>query len=50
LPLYTAGSPWVGHLSGSGVTQMDYCAGSSRGPGQTVQVSPVVSSLSQLTP
>jgi hypothetical protein len=50
LPLYTAGSPWVGHLSGSGVSQMDYCAGSSRGLGQTVQVSPVVASLSQLNP
>jgi hypothetical protein len=50
LPLYTAGSPWVGHLSGTGVSQMDYCAGSSRGLGQTVDVSPVVASLSQLNP
>jgi len=50
LPLYTSGSPWVGHLSGSGVSQMDYCAGPSTGPGQILNVSPVVASLSELTP
>jgi hypothetical protein len=50
LPLYTSGSPWVGHLSGNGVSQMDYCAGPSTGPGQILNVSPVVASLSELNP
>jgi hypothetical protein len=49
LPLYTSGSPWVGHVSQSGASQLDYCKGSSRGPGQTIGVSPVVSALAQLT-
>jgi hypothetical protein len=50
LAIDSAGAPWVGHLSGSGVSQMDYCAGSSRGLGQIVDVSPVVSTLAQLNP
>jgi hypothetical protein len=49
LPLYTSGSPWVGHLIHGGVAPIEYCAGASRGPGQIVGVSPVVASLSQLS-
>jgi len=45
---YTAGSPWVGHVSGSEVSRMDYCKGSSRGPGQSLDISPIVSSPTQL--
>jgi hypothetical protein len=48
LPPYTAGSPWVGHVSPSGVSEFAYCKGSSRGPGQVVGVSPIVSSPTQL--
>jgi hypothetical protein len=48
LPPYTAGSPWVGHVSPSGVSQLDYCKGSSRGPGQIIGVSPLVASPTQL--
>lgn len=47
LPPYTAGSPWVGHVSGSGVSQMDYCKGSSRGPGQSLGISAIVASPTQ---
>jgi hypothetical protein len=48
LPLYTAGSPWVGHLIPNGIATIDYCKGSARGPGQIVNVSPVVASLANL--
>jgi Protein of unknown function (DUF4232) len=50
LPLYTSGSPWVGHLFQGGISHMDYCKGSSRGPGQSLSVSAIVNSLHQLTP
>ena len=48
LPPYTPGAPWVGHVSPAGGSQLDYCEGSSRGPGQFVDVSAIVSSPSQL--
>ena len=45
---YTSGEPMVEHFKGSGVRPMDYCKGSSRGPGQSLEISPLVTSLSQL--
>ena len=45
---YTGGAPWVGHVSGSGVSQLDYCKGAANGPGQIVGISALVSSPTQL--
>jgi hypothetical protein len=44
LPIYTSGQPWVGHVSGDEVSRLDYCRGSSRGPGQSIGISALVSS------
>jgi len=45
---YTGGAPWVGHVSGSDVSQLDYCKGAANGPGQIVGISALVSSPTQL--
>jgi hypothetical protein len=45
---YTTGSPSVEHTSGVGPGVMDYCKGSSRGPGQTLGITPIVSTRAQL--
>jgi hypothetical protein len=49
---YTTGAPTVEHARGdglgAGVGVMDYCKGSSRGPGQTLGITPIVSTRVQL--
>jgi hypothetical protein len=50
---YTTGAPSVEHAVGNhgdgvGPGVMDYCKGSSRGPGQTLGITPIVSTRAQL--
>jgi hypothetical protein len=45
---YTTASPTVEHAHGVGPGVMDYCKGSSRGPGQTLGITPIVAARVQL--
>jgi Protein of unknown function (DUF4232) len=45
---YTTASPTVKHTSGIGPGVMDYCKGSSRGPGQSLGITPIVAARVQL--
>jgi hypothetical protein len=47
---YTTGAPTVEHVGGDQAGVMPYCDGSSRGPGQSLGISPVVATRAQLSP
>ncbi|MGB8196389.1 MAG: DUF4232 domain-containing protein [Acidimicrobiales bacterium] len=47
---YTTGEPFVEHVGGDQAGVMPYCDGSSRGPGQSLGISPVVATRAQLAP
>jgi hypothetical protein len=46
----TSGAPTVEHVAGDQPGVMPYCDGSSRGPGQSLDISPVVATRAQLAP